>query len=260
MDKNIEDKISSYLNGELSETDRMDFEREIAADADLARRIETSKLQNAAFDMLSKNAKDKMNTWHADLPVTEKIPFKVVWYKRRIFLAAASIALLVSVWVGYNINQSSNEKIVAEFAAIPPTLKDDNAGALPENSTETDFSKAKKDFEAKNYDEAARLFKSQLDATTNPSAHNTRRNLQINLAHCFFKLKRYGEAAVLYQSAQREGEGLQPLSVTELAQIRHFEVLSLIGNNQIDDAKKRMDLMDPSNKALDARLNSFWRF
>ncbi len=260
MDKDIEDKIRAYLNGQLSHVDRLAFERDIATDADLAQRVETFRLQNVGYDMLSKNAKDKMHTRHADLPDIEDIPFKALWYKRRIFLAAASIALLFSVWVGYEISQSTNEKIIAEFAAISPTLKDDNAGALPENSTETDFSKAKKAFEAKNYAEAARLFKSELDATTNPSAHNTRRNLQINLAHCLFKLKKYGEAAVLYRSVQRESERLQPLSVTELAQIKHFEILSLIGNNQVEEAQKRMDLMDPSNKLLHDRLNSFWRF
>ena len=210
--------------------------------------------------MLSKNTKDKMNGWHTELPDIEEIPFKAVWYKRRVFLTAVGIALLFSVWGGYNMGQSTNEKIVAEFASIPPTLKDDNAGALPKNTIETDFSKAKKAFTEKNYSEAARLFKSELDATTNPSSENTRRTIEINLAHSLFKLKKYGEAAVLYHSVQRESGALQPLSVVELAQIKHFEVLALIGNNQIDEAKKRMDLMDPSNKTLNDRLNSFWRF
>ncbi len=260
MNQELEDKINSYLSNALTEADRLAFERDIAADANLARNVETFRLQNVGFDMLSRNAKEKMNAWHNDLPDVEEMPHKIFWYKSRIFLAAASIALLFSFWVGYNINQSSNEKIVAEFASIPPVLKDDNAGALPENAMETGFTKAKKAFDSKKYGEAARLFKSELDATTNPAAFSTRRSIEINLAHSLFQLKKYGEAAVLYRSALRENDQLQPLSVVESAQIKHFEVLALIGNNQVAEAKKSMDLMDPSNKVLDDRLNSFWRF
>ena len=269
MNQELENKIERYLDGQLPDADHIAFEKEIAANSALARDVETSKLSRVALDMLFKDSKSTMNAWHVGLPDIDDIKdddkksLKVVWYRRRDFLAvAASVALAVSVWFGFNIHQSSNDKVVAAFVSVP-TLEDNSAGASPDDSTafESEMAKGLKAFKAINYAQAAQYFRNELTAKTNPFGQNARRSTQINLAHALFQAKKYGEAATLFRTAQQTNDALEPLPSDVLKEIKWFEILSLVGDNQIDEAKKQLakGLENPNYKALNEKLNSFWR-
>ncbi len=127
IEKNISQElfetIEGYLNGSLSESDRLQFEAKLNSDPSLQEKIEEVRtiLSNIETAVL----KEKLDSFHTDIPVqlddTSELSknSKKSWY----YVAgiAASIALLTALYFGVSGN-TTPEKLFEEYFKPDPGL------------------------------------------------------------------------------------------------------------------------------------------
>lgn len=124
MDKELDilENIEQYLRGRMTETERLDFEREMAADAALREEVEAYRRVFDGFQAArSEQFADKLLQWDTD---SEQAPMtaKVVSIRRYLRPLAAAAALLLLVGIGlrwYAVKHYSNQAIVASMYVAP---------------------------------------------------------------------------------------------------------------------------------------------
>jgi hypothetical protein len=123
MDKELDilENIEQYLRGSMTATERLDFEREMAADATLREEVEAYRRIFDGFQAArSEQFSQKLLQWDAE--PAQPSAAKVVSIRRFLRPLAAAAALLLMVGIGlrwYAVRHYSNEAIVESMYAAP---------------------------------------------------------------------------------------------------------------------------------------------
>ena len=144
MDKaELFDKIEAYLIGRMDKTERVEFEKQIAADEDLAIEVEFQRLEHDAMNVLvEKNLRHKMSEWQTELPseqsssnnsplsiaTPDKIKLggeaKVVSLSSRFMRYAAAASVIIGViLVGLWFFNPKPQNVIVDTPAKPDTIK-----------------------------------------------------------------------------------------------------------------------------------------
>lgn len=169
MDKELDilEKIEQYLRGRMTETERLDFEREMAADVPLREEVEAYRkifdgFQAARSDQFA----EKLLQWDAESDQAAT-PAKVVSIRHFLRPLAAAAALLLLVGIGlrwYAVKHYSDKAIVASMYVAPNlsgTMGD--AGQASESSFMTFVKSGNRDVTNGLYGTALLKFEHALD-------------------------------------------------------------------------------------------------
>lgn len=149
-------RIEAYLNGSLSETERQQFEKELAKDSQLQDQVEQvralqQELEEVAFRV-------RMENYHASIKEKAEAKGKVRQLSRTWYWAAAiaAVVLLIFVWGPFSMPQ---EKIFKDYFYVDPGLP------TPMSTEENyDFNEAMVDYKRGNYEVALTKWEKQLEA------------------------------------------------------------------------------------------------
>lgn len=129
------EQIESYLEGKLSEEERRDFEKRLAADASLKKEVDVyRKLIKGIESAGTSNFLSKMNDWEQEISGMEigKPQQKNPW---KLYAIAALIIMFVMPF-GYliiqNANSSSDEIFAEYFEPYEDLISERDAGVEPE--------------------------------------------------------------------------------------------------------------------------------
>lgn len=179
---NIKD-IEAYLRGTMDREERQAFETQLATDVALQKEVVAYRRIFSGFKSL-KNEKFgvEVEKWIAEAKTKnsmkkKKIPAKKkqrtaairpMWQK---FAVAASVALLVGLGGWWFMSQQYSNEHLAIKAYSPPLASGTMGAGAGTNKLLKDFEEAHRLFQKKDYNGAATLFSSFLDAMTkNPEA------------------------------------------------------------------------------------------
>lgn len=214
MKDDILDKIDDYLMGYLSPEDKAAFEKDIAADEELAAAVAVQKLQHRAWQLAERDTlrsemadwkKEKTTNLSIEMPLkSEETGAKVVSMSRRIYqlAAAASVLLVVAFvanWLFFSI--PSDAELFKKYYDEPSFTTKGNAELTP-------LDEAIRYIETQNYNEAIRVLESINDASLNTQK-------LFLLSHCYFKKADYSHAISALETVINQSNDISSIQQAE---------------------------------------------
>lgn len=251
-------KIEDYLFGDLSETDKKQFETDITTNTNLKKEVSLHKMEHQTMELMAqKDLKSQLNQWKQEKNApAQKQETKVVSINRtrRLlvrFAAAASVLLLVSVFTG-NLLSTDNATLAGNFfeeTAISDRANKGDATNLPEV-----LIPGVQAMQAGDYQKAVDLL-SQINI---PAYKETAQVLQ---AECYFQLKNYQKTINTSNPLTNSSDD----SIKEKAE--WYLILSHIALEETTKAKELLQPIlqnkdhsfYPYAKDLEKDLGSFWQ-
>ena len=213
-------RIETYFNGLMSAEERKAFEREMAADSELAQQVHNYQEARKAVDIYGENQiKVRLTNRYRQARETAKIRrfSPVSWVA-----VAASICLLiaVSLWL-FNQNKTySNEELYAQYYE-PASL-----GII--RDTDSDYAQlmiAKETFDSQNYEDAVPLFLELVE----DSIFDRKPYAYFHLGISYLELENTGQAVEAFDAVSE--------SSTFTWNAKWFKALALLKLGQSDKAK-----------------------
>ena len=268
MEDDIYDKISKYVEGKMSEKDKLDFELQITNDQEIAAKIQHYQNTVDAFEIIGLaneveatleeegffNENDAFN--EPDKPgidITASNEQSLSW-KRMMSIAAAILMLIISACLFYASRTHSDPALASSFFETPElsrSLKD--AGT---EASQLDVGVAA--YHAGKFEEAAEQFAS---FSADDDAYQ---QAQYNLAHTYYQQAKYSTAASVFQNLIGE------LSIEETEMREHAEWYLILTHLKMGETGQTFNtlmekmltnedhLYHSFAKDLNKKLNSFW--
>lgn len=154
--------FDQYLQDELSAEEKVNFEKQLSGDLELASAFDTFKELQAHLDNTFGNEKER-NAFKENLKIISKEHFntakpKVIAFKPWIYLVAASVAVLIGLFV-FNFNSNPN---------FEDFNQQENAYFTERGDTVANLKQAEEAFNAKNYKTAIPFFETILKEKKTP--------------------------------------------------------------------------------------------
>lgn len=250
------EQIQSYLDGDLSETERQAFEQELNQDSDLQAELNLHLLSNDAIELVIEDSlRDDLKQLQLESQkVTEPAKKgRVVGLRRRLvsLSIAASILLVVGFFAAnYQINQYGNQSIAGAM------YENDLLNRVRGNSNASLLQQGMEFYTQENYAAAIEYFEQVDNATLKAEADYAKGHAQYNLG--------LFPAAVESFAAAVDSQDPRFVEKAEL-----FYLLSALAANQTDTNRFNTTLNQlleneehlHHQEALNIqkKLNSFWR-
>lgn len=192
-------KIEAYISGEMSLIEKSAFEKQLAADKELAAEFKLQQIEEEAIawqaDQLLKNKIKKIGAENQLFKSAEKTPLKIRW--KKILTAAATVTLLVAAYFIFQNNNTSPEAIALQhYIKTPPSV---TVTRSPDKEIDSFFKSVQKIMT----DEDDKLDGSILFLKNIPSDSPDFVDANYWLGHAYFKQKKYAES-IAYFSKIRE--------------------------------------------------------
>ncbi len=262
MEFQIFDKIEAYLSGEMTETEATAFDKEVATNKELAAAVDRHLLAHDAIEvMIEDNLRAEMKEWSAAANKNKEATIHQIGQKkesgrkiRRLvyrLAAAASVALVVGFF-GLQFSTTNYSNTALSQGAY-------NFDLSATRSTNTDQSSLTTGLTAyENADYAAAIQFFRNIPTTNPQYNEA----QYYLGHSLYQNKAYEEATNAFQKVVSTND-IRYKEAAEWYQVVNYVAAKKQGNeltallNQLVNDEGHP--YHKNAKALDAKLNSFWR-
>lgn len=248
-----ENKITAYLNGELSRNEAHDFEAQMQENSVLKEKVQKQEqilkaLEYESYHHFLRKVKD----FEATLPgISKQVPPPVivplVRRLRPMLIAAASIILIIIIVLKYflpNHEIPNNSKIAQRFYEHPSFI-----GIASDGSDIANFNSGIAEFDSSHFEKAI----TYLSNINNQSDIYLR--TQYVLAHCYFNLKQYQKAIQHINALKGKEDSLQlffgnDYQRVDKQEIEWFKVICLLLNKQITDASDmiKMIIKNPDHK------------
>ena len=178
------DKIESYLNHELSDVERAEFEAALKKDVHLAEELGRRQAAHTAIDyLIAEDLRTELKAMEKEATQTPIIPLR----KRKIFPLAIAATLIILVGAFFFINpwgpSSPTDSILAYYEAPDDAMRSSTGDELP-----TELVQARQSIQARAFDAAIR----QLQTVSPDDQHYI--YAQYLLGHAYFGKEEYAAA------------------------------------------------------------------